>query len=128
MTARAATRRRLRRRLEEGRAPPDPPSNPDFDRAKTPGPERGPLGSGPRKDRRWRRGPGLAALDGLLELAPRRELRHRGCRDRHLLRRIARVHTLPLLAVLGRELPEPRECDLSATPQRVGDRVEKGIY
>src|SRR5438552_703640 len=69
----------------------------------------------------------LAALDCLLELAACRELRHRCCRDRHLLRRVARIHALPLRAPLRRELPKPRECDLSAAPQCVGDRVEEGV-
>src|SRR6266545_1845410 len=63
----------------------------------------------------------LAALDGCLELAPCRELRHRGGRDRHLLRRIPRIHALPLGAMLGGELAEPGECDLAAAPQCLGD-------
>src|SRR6058998_3883656 len=69
----------------------------------------------------------LAALDGLLELAPRRELRHRGCRDRHLLRGIAGIHALALCAPLRRELSEAREGHFAAALQRVGDRFEEGV-
>src|SRR5947199_3509254 len=73
-------------------------------------------------------GAGPAALHGRLELTPRGELRHRGCRDRHLLRRIARIHALTLCAPLGHEFSEAREGDFSAALQRVGDRVEEGVY
>src|SRR6266511_3042811 len=77
----------------------------------------------------WRRGSSLrlAGLDGLLELAPGCELRHRGCRDRHLLSRIAGIHALPLGAPLGCELPEAGERHFSAALQCVGDRVEEGV-
>src|SRR6266540_231878 len=75
----------------------------------------------------WRRGSALAALDGLLELAPRRELRHRGCRNGHFLGRVARVHALALLAVLRRELSEAGERHLSAAPQCLGDRIEESV-
>src|SRR5262245_354495 len=70
---------------------------------------------------------GLRALDCLLELAPRRELRHRGRRNGHFLGRISRVDALPLLALLGRELPESRERDLAAALEGVGDRVQECI-
>src|SRR5207244_7326924 len=65
--------------------------------------------------------------DGLLELAPRGELRDRGGRDRHLLRRIAGIHALALCAPLRRELSEACEGHFSPALQRVGDRVEEGV-
>src|SRR5438034_635241 len=54
-----------------------------------------------------------AALDRLLQRAAGRELGHRRRGDRHLLARVARIDALPLLAELGRELPEAGEVDLS---------------
>src|SRR5207302_4588420 len=70
----------------------------------------------------------LAAFDGRLELTPRRELRHRGRGDRHLLGRIPRVHALALFPVLCRELPEAGERHFAAAPQCVCDRVEERVY
>src|SRR6266568_9068377 len=72
-------------------------------------------------------GAGPAALYGRLELTARGELRHRGCRDRHFLRRIAWIHALALCAPLGHEFSEAREGHFSAALQRVGDRVEEGV-
>src|SRR2546423_530987 len=68
-----------------------------------------------------------AALDGLLQRAAGGELGHRRRRDRHLLARVARIDALPLLAELGRELPEAGEVDLSASLEDVGDRLEHGV-
>src|SRR6266516_1178992 len=73
-------------------------------------------------------GAGAAALHGRLELTARRELRHRGCRDRHFLRRIAGIHALALCAPLGHEFSEAREGHFPAALQRVGDCVEEGVY
>src|SRR5947207_2053815 len=64
-------------------------------------------------------------LDGRLQLAARRELRHGGRGDLHPLSR-AWVHALTGGAVRSRELAEPGEVDVTAAFQRVGDRVEKG--
>src|SRR6266566_3499493 len=73
-------------------------------------------------------GAGPAALHGRLELTPCGELGHRGCRNRHFLRRIAGIHALALCAPLGHEFSEAREGHFPAAMQRVGDRVEEGVY
>ena len=66
-------------------------------------------------------------LDGLLELAAGRELRHPRRGDVNPLGRIPRVHAHPRGAVLRRELPEAGEGDLFAASKRLGDRVEKRV-
>src|SRR5512142_105251 len=66
-------------------------------------------------------------LDGRLESAAGRELRDGGCRDVHLLARVAWIDAGPCRAVRGRELAEPRECDLASPLQRVRDGLEKRV-
>src|SRR5215204_7546533 len=68
----------------------------------------------------------LAALEGLLERATRRELRNTRCRDCDLLAG-PRIDSLSLLALLGRELAEPGERNCFPTRQRIGDAVEKSV-
>src|ERR671935_2064200 len=67
------------------------------------------------------------AANGLLELAAGGELRNRRRRDLHLLARVARVHALPCLTVLRRELSEAGEGDVVPALQRVGHRVQEGV-
>src|SRR5262249_35841955 len=67
------------------------------------------------------------ALDGRLESTAGRELRNGCCRDVHLLARVARVDACPSRAIRGRELPEPRERDLTSALQRVRDGLEKRV-
>src|SRR5262249_16226944 len=70
----------------------------------------------------------LAALDRLLELAPRSELGDGRRRDRHLLRRVPRIHALPLGAPLRREFAEtPQRHFTPAAPQCVGGRGGEGV-
>src|SRR3954452_321211 len=66
-----------------------------------------------------------AALDSLFQLAAGGELWHGARGDRHFLARVAWIDALPLLAVLGRELPETGEVDLAAALEDVGDRLEE---
>src|SRR3954451_13163807 len=70
--------------------------------------------------------PGRLALDGRLQLTACRELRHGGRGDLNPLAR-ARVHALPGGAGRSRELAEPREVDVTAVFERVGDRLEKRV-
>ena len=55
--------------------------------------------------------PGLPALDGRLQLAAGRELRHGRSRDVHLLARLRGLTPCARGAIAGRELAEPRERD-----------------
>src|SRR5438093_4377918 len=81
---------------------------------------------GPRNDREKEGLALLTALDCRFQLAPRRELRHAGGRDRDLLTR-ARVDALPLLALLRRKLPKAREGHLLAAAQSLRDRIKKCV-
>jgi len=70
--------------------------------------------------------PLLAPLSLLLISAPPDPLRHGGSGDLDPLTRTG-VHALPGGAIRSRELAEPREVDVTAALQRVGDRVEEGV-
>src|SRR5205807_9122773 len=68
----------------------------------------------------------LLLLDGLLQLATRAELRDARSCDLHALAG-ARIDALAGGAVAGAELAEPCECNLLASAQRFGDRVEERV-
>src|SRR6478752_2716276 len=75
------------------------------------------------RDLRW---PELR-LDGGLQLAARRELRHLAGRDHHFLARVTRVDTGAGLAVLHRELSETGEDNVVTLGKRVLDGLEHGV-
>src|SRR5918994_5594961 len=83
--------------------------------------------------KRWRSGvrrllaPLAPALDGRLQLAAGRELRHGRSRDVHLLAGITRIDTLPRRAVRRRELAKARERDRVAAAKRVRHALENRV-